>query len=181
MTPDTMTKISAGLETAFARHGFATPSVEDLRDAASVSLRTLYKYLPSRADMVLAALQHRHQRYLAHLFDGLPPNTAPDTALTHLIRRVGSWMQTETAHGCLFHGAVAADPQNQALKDLLQRHKAEVAQRAASASSLEGHELALLQIFEGLTQTWALHPEASIKTAEHLAGLLQAAKDQART
>ena len=40
---DTKTKIAAGLEQAFAARGFAEPSVEDLRDAAGVSLRTLYK------------------------------------------------------------------------------------------------------------------------------------------
>ncbi|WP_280322004.1 TetR/AcrR family transcriptional regulator [Sulfitobacter faviae] len=43
---DTKSKIAAGLERAFATRGFADPSVEDLRDAAGVSLRTLYKYTP---------------------------------------------------------------------------------------------------------------------------------------
>ena len=43
---DTMRRIAGGLERAFAADGFAEPSVEDLRDAAGVSLRTLYKYAP---------------------------------------------------------------------------------------------------------------------------------------
>ncbi|QPM90520.1 TetR/AcrR family transcriptional regulator [Pseudooceanicola algae] len=155
---DTRTRIAAGLERAFAAGGFADPSVEDLRDAAGVSLRTLYKYMPSRADMVLAALESRHARYLAHLFDGLPE--APEAALETLIDRVGDWMRTETAHGCLFHGAVAADPGSSPLREMLRRHKEEVAQRAAVATGLAGQETELLIILEGLTQTWSLQGDA---------------------
>lgn len=163
---DTMTRIAAGLEQAFAAWGFAEPSVEDLRDAAGVSLRTLYKYTPSRADMVLAALEHRHARYLAHLFDGLP--VAPEAALDALLDRVGNWMATETSHGCLFHGAVAAEPGSERLREVLSRHKAEVARRAAMATGLGGREIELLVIMEGLTQAWSLHQEAAVAGAKRL-------------
>ncbi|WP_245838236.1 TetR/AcrR family transcriptional regulator [Tropicimonas sediminicola] len=161
-----MTRIAAGLERAFAERGFAEPSVEDLRDAAGVSLRTLYKYTPSRADMVLAALEHRHTRYLTHLFDGLP--NAPDAALDALLDRIGAWMATETAHGCLFHGAVAADPGSARLRDMLGRHKAEVAGRAAEVTGLAGREIELLVIMEGLTQAWALHRHEAVRGAKEL-------------
>ena len=98
-----LNKISVGLERAFASRGFAEPSVEDLRDAAGVSLRTLYKYVPSRADMVQAALENRHQRYLSLMFEGLPDG--PEDAAEAIFDRVGIWMATETSHGCLFHAA----------------------------------------------------------------------------
>ncbi|MCZ4262590.1 TetR/AcrR family transcriptional regulator [Limimaricola sp. G21655-S1] len=163
---DTMTRIAAGLEQAFAARGFAEPSVEDLRDAAGVSLRTLYKYTPSRADMVLAALEHRQARYLGHLFDGLP--NAPKAALDALLDRVGNWMATETSHGCLFHGAVAAEPGSERLREVLSRHKAEVARRAAMATGLGGREIELLVIMEGLTQAWSLHQEAAVAGAKRL-------------
>lgn len=161
-----MTRIAAGLEQAFATRGFAEPSVEDLREAAGVSLRTLYKYMPSRADMVLAALEHRHTRYLSHLFDGLPD--VPEAALDALLDRVGRWMATETAHGCLFHGAVAADPGSERLRALLSRHKAQVARRAAAATGFGGHETELLVIMEGLTQAWSLHRDAALTSAKRL-------------
>ncbi len=88
---DTQSKIAAGLERAFAARGFAEPSVEDLRDAAGVSLRTLYKYTPSRAEMVLAALENRQQRYLALVFDDLP-QTPADTRQDRL-QRVGGCLR----------------------------------------------------------------------------------------
>lgn len=135
----TREKIAAGLERAFASHGFAEPSVDTLRDAAGVSLRTLYRYMPSRADMVMAALEHRHRRYMAQVLDGLPDD--PDKARAALMERVGAWMQGEAAHGCLFHAAVAADPGNAAVRALLERHKQEVAQRAAAATGLAAGRL----------------------------------------
>ncbi len=161
-----MNKISAGLERAFANRGFAEPSVEDLRDAAGVSLRTLYKYTPSRAEMVLAALENRHQRYLARVFDDLPED--PRKALDKVLTRVGNWMATESSHGCLFHAAVAAEPGSQPLRALLERHKAEVAAKAAAATNLKDADITLLLIIEGLTQTWPLHSEAALDAAKRL-------------
>ncbi|WP_316013223.1 TetR/AcrR family transcriptional regulator [Roseobacter sp. HKCCA0434] len=164
---DTMQKISTGLERAFAAGGFAEPSVETLRDAAGVSLRTLYKYTPSRGDMVLAALENRHRRYLARVFDDLPE--ASDAALDAILDRVADWMRTETSHGCLFHAAVAADPASPALRDLLERHKAEVAARANAACGLPPEDLALTLVIEGLTQTWPLASDAALDASRRLA------------
>lgn len=168
----TLDKIAVGLEHAFAQHGFAEPSVDMLREAADVSLRTLYKYLPSRADMVLAALEHRHRRYLAHVLDGLPPGSM--AAREALIDRVAIWMQTEATHGCLFHAAVAADPSSRPLRTLLEDHKHEVSQRAAAAAGLAGREVTLLLILEGLTQSWPLHGAVAVKAAKALVSALPA-------
>lgn len=170
-TTDTMSRIAAGLERAFAARGFMAPSVEDLRDAAGVSMRTLYKYTPSRADMVLAALENRHRRYLVRVFDDLP--TEPARALDALMERVGRWMETETSHGCLFHAAVAADPGREALHALLERHKDEVAARAAQVCAPGGCETELLLIMEGLTQAWPLRGDAAVASAKRLGRALR--------
>ena len=163
---DIETRIAAGLERAFAENGFAEPNVDTLRDAAGVSLRTLYKYAPSRDAMIRAALEHRHRRYLAHMFDGLPEGTAP--AVSAIVERVADWMNREAAHGCLFHAAVAASPHDRDLRALLQRHKSEVARCAAEATSLPGRETDLLLIIEGLTQSWPLLGNAAVESARRL-------------
>lgn len=168
---DTKTKIAAGLERAFAQNGFASPSVGDLRDAAGVSLRTLYKYAPSREEMVYAALEHRHQRYLDKVFAGLP--TDPEVALTRIFERVGDWMRTETTRSCLFHAAVAAAPQDTRLIALLQEHKDEVARLAVKAAGLPGREVELMLILEGLTQTWPLHGAKAVTSAARLGQALR--------
>lgn len=166
-----MSKIAAGLERAFASGGFAGPSVETLRDSAGVSLRTLYKYTPSRADMVLAALENRHQRYLSYVFDSLPKGT--EDATNAIFVRVGTWMRAEASHGCLFHAAVAADPNSDPLRRFLERHKAEVASKAAKATGLVAAETELLVIIEGLTQAWPLRGDAAVDAAIRLGHALR--------
>lgn len=63
----TKKQIASRLEQAFNTRGFAEPSVADLKEAAGVSLRTLYRYFPSKDAMVNWALDYRHARYLAFL------------------------------------------------------------------------------------------------------------------
>lgn len=166
-------RIAAGLERTFAERGFAEPSVDELRERAGVSLRTLYRYVPSRAAMVRAALEHRHHRYLELLFTDLPGE--PEAALGAIIDRVAGWMETEASHGCLFHAAVAAAPGDGALRELLERHKAELAARAARAAGLEGREAELAIILEGLTQGWPLLGARAVEGARRLGALLREA------
>lgn len=168
---DTMSKIAAGLEQAFSAHGFAESNVETLRAAAGVSLRTLYKYAASRDEMVHMALEHRHRRYIALLFTDLPEPGA--AALSMILDRVAQWMTTEAAHGCLFHSAVAAAPQNTSLRELLGNHKAEVARRATNAAGLPRRcEGEIMLILDGLTQTWPLLGPQALASAKRLSQLL---------
>ncbi|MEP1730290.1 MAG: TetR/AcrR family transcriptional regulator [Sulfitobacter pontiacus] len=155
------------MEQAFVAHGFAEPNVETLRDGAGVSLRTLYKYTPSRDEMVIAALEHRHLRYLDHVFADLPDDGSP--ALGAIIDRIANWMTTEAPHGCLFHAAVAAAPQNMRLVELLKRHKGDVAIKAAVVSGLQNREADIAFLFEGLTQSWPLLGGAAARSAHRLA------------
>jgi AcrR family transcriptional regulator len=167
---DTKTKIAAGLEQGFAKNGFAEPSVEDLRDAAGVSLRTLYKYMPSRNEMVYAALEYRHNRYMSHVFVDLPETGLP--SLSAIIDRIATWMEREASHGCLFHAAVAASPHDKRLRALLQRHKTEFAESAARATGQPERAVDLTLVFDGLTQSWPLHGNAAVISAKRLGAAL---------
>ncbi len=164
---DIREKIAAGLEQAFASNGFAETGVDALREATQVSLRTLYKYCPSREVMILTALERRHRRYRAFLFTDLPENGRE--ALETMLDRVGAWMQENASHGCLFHAAVAAQPESVALRTMLERHKRESAAGLAAAADLSEHETTLLLIHEGLTQTWPLLGPSAVESAKSLA------------
>jgi AcrR family transcriptional regulator len=165
-----MIRIASGLERAFAQNGFAEPSVEDLKEAAGVSLRTLYKYTPSRDEMVYAALDHRQTRYIEQVFANLPDNR--EKALSTIIERVAVWMTSEASHGCLFHAAVAAAPHDEKLRTLLLNHKAEVAECAAKATGLMDYEPDLTLILEGLTQSWPLYGNGAVRSAKRLCSAL---------
>lgn len=167
---DTKTRIAAGLERAFAENGFAEPNIDSLREAAGVSLRTLYKYVPSREEMVLCALEHRHRRYMQFVFDRLEATDKP--VLHSLFDRVSGWMASEAAHGCLFHAAVAAAPRDERLRALLARHKKEVAHAAAELSGLPDRQGEITLIVEGLMQDWPLHGDRATACAKNLGDLL---------
>ncbi len=166
----TQNRIAAGLERAFARHGFAQASVDDLRAACDVSLRTLYRHAPSRGQMVLIALEHRHARYMARLTGDLPESGV----LNAVLERVADWMRTEAPQGCLFHAAVAAAPDDPALREMLSRHKSQMARAVATACGLEGREPELTLILEGLTQSWVTMGDAALTAAQRMAALLDA-------
>jgi AcrR family transcriptional regulator len=172
------TKIAGGLERAFATQGFAAPSVEDLRDAAAVSLRTLYRYAASRDAMIRMALEHRHQRYLAHVFGG--PNGSSEQRLDKTLDRVANWMRTEASHGCLFHAAVACAPDDQKLRQLLETHKVEVSQLAVTSAGIDIDPCDVMVIIEGLTQAWSLSGEAALTSAKRLAKMAEAESSQVK-
>lgn len=164
---NTKEKIAAGLEHAFAESGFAEIGVDGLRDATQVSLRTLYKYCPSREDMVLTALERRHARYLVHLLSDLPG--APDKAVGEIFERVGKWMSENAPQGCLFHSAVAAHPENAAVREMLVRHKSELADGLVRATGLTSARDELTLLHEGITQCWPLMGEHAVSCAISLA------------
>jgi AcrR family transcriptional regulator len=122
---NTKIKIAAAADRLFAERGFAEPGVEAVREAANVSIRTLYKHFPSKEAMVVGALAHRHERYLAHLRIEAPiePGLA---AILHLFGRVEDWMQKSGARGCLFLQALAAHPDSDAIASEVARNKREV-------------------------------------------------------
>lgn len=163
---NTREKIAAGLEDAFAENGFAEIGVDGLREATQVSLRTLYKYYPSREEMVLAALERRHKRYLENLFNQLP--AAPEAALDALFDRVGKWMSENAPQGCMFHSAVAAYPDNPAVRGMLERHKKEVSNGMVQATGLTSVRNELMLVHEGITQCWPLMGECAITSAKAL-------------
>lgn len=147
-------QIAARLESCFAASGFTEPGVDALRDAAGVSLRTLYKYYPSREEMVLAALEHRHRAYLAFLDEQAPGETGLD-AVRHLFRRVGAWMKAHAPRGCLFVGALTAHPGNARIMSQLVSHKndtrAAIAGRIGDRDDAEAVADQLMVLHEGLT------------------------------
>lgn len=170
--------MAASLEQAFSERGFAEIGVDGLREATQVSLRTLYKYFPSREAMILAALEHRHSRYLTHLLDELP--SSDGEALDEMFDRVGTWMAENHPRGCLFQAAVTAYPDNRLIRSILERHKHEVCEGMARATDLSLSSHQLLFLHEGLTQSWPLVGAEAVTVAKTLARSLLQCHDKDR-
>ena len=162
----TQEKIASGLEAAFALHGFTQMGVDGLRDAAQVSLRTLYKYCPSKEDMIMLALEHRHNRYFVFMFEKRSAQATP----TALLDRVGEWMQDNHSQGCLFHDAVMSHPGSERIRAMYSRHKEEMAKAMEKQTGLHGQAGQLLLIHEGIVNSWPILGADAVSRAKSLLG-----------
>ena len=152
-------EIAGRLERAFTMRGFAEPGVADLRKEADVSLRTLYRYFPSREAMVVGALEHRHRRYLDFLTEGAPPPGRE--AVLHLFDRLQAWMATLEAPTCLFLSALSAHPENDEIRRTVARHKRETRVLIARQAGRPDIGDVLFLLHEGATAAWpTLGPKA---------------------
>lgn len=131
------------LAVTFAARGFTEPGVAALRDAAGVSLRTLYRYFPSREAMVVGALDARHAAYAAWLAEGQPdkPGEAP---IVHVFERLAKWMTARAPTGCLFVQAIAAHPQSDPITNTVRQHKADTRALLAERCDIGGYRDAAL-------------------------------------
>jgi len=149
---DTKIKIAAAANRLFAAHGFAEPGVEAIREAADVSIRTLYKHYPSKEAMIVAALAYRHDQYLAYLREGQPASVDL-AAVQHLFNRVGAWMNEDGGRGCLFLQALAAHPESDSIRREVERNKSETRSEIGRRLSGDNQTLvtALFLLHEGVT------------------------------
>lgn len=125
---DTKQRIANDLERTFAEQGFAEQGVQALRAEADVSLRTLYKYFPSREAMIVGALENRDRACAAWLAGG------PDDGIDHILHplvRLGEWLGEVANTGCLFMNALAEYPDSEQIRAVVRAHKARMADEFA--------------------------------------------------
>lgn len=174
---DTKAKIARNLDTQFAKMGFAQPGVDALRDGAEVSLRTLYKYYPSREAMVAGALEYRNRIYLDWIAGG--PGSGHAHVL-HIYDRLNDWLVAGANTGCLFLNALAAYPDAGDVRAMANHHKDCVRQAFADRLHTIAPDIdipilseSLLTIHEGQTDMSILRgPKVAHDTALMLARAL---------
>ena len=157
-------QIAASLEDAFSQCGFAEPSVAQLKNACNVSLRTLYKYYPSKEAMIVGALEFRHQRYLKLLSDEAPEKGKDATLF--IFEKLEVWMQEFAPHGCLSMNAISAFPDNELITLAVKEHKKEVQQLLGVQSQRPDLSVALFLLHEGVSSAWPLVGEESVISAK---------------
>lgn len=163
-------QIAARLEGAFSQKGFAEPSVAQLKIACGVSLRTLYKHYSSKEAMVEAALEYRHQRYIAFLSENAP-SRGIDSVL-HVFNRLEQWMTEYAPHGCLSMSAVAAFPDNLQINNAVQQHKEAVRQFLGEQSLREDLATPIFVLHEGVSSAWPVFGHDVVLAAQQVLSML---------
>ncbi|TCK03608.1 TetR/AcrR family transcriptional regulator [Marinobacterium mangrovicola] len=110
----------------FYRNGFHASGVDLLSAEAGVTKRTLYKYFPSKDELIESALQLRHEQFMAWLKQHVAAAAVEDGPLAY-IDFIGNWVADAEFCGCAFINAAAeyAAPE-QIPHRLADQHKEEV-------------------------------------------------------
>lgn len=155
-----MDKQKTLVETAtalFAAGGYTAIGIDRIIAEAGVAKMTLYKYFPSKADLILAVLRERDRVFR----ESLAAHVEQHTALTDQIKAVftwhGLWFQQAGFFGCMFINAAAE----------FHDHKDAVHQLAAQ------HKQLIIAYLEDLLR--AAYPLSAKKLAVQMAMLLDGA------
>ncbi len=104
------------LETAdrlFYEHGMRTVGIDRIVAEADVAKMSLYKYFPSKDDLILACLQHREETVQKYFTEALARHEKRgQDKLRALFSSLKEWFSSDSFRGCAFQNAVVelADP-----------------------------------------------------------------------
>jgi AcrR family transcriptional regulator len=158
-------QIVAAADRLYYTRGFSSVGMDQLRDAAGVSLRRLYQLFPSKNDIVMAVLRRRRRMWTEGLDEHVNAVEAPREKLLAVYAFLSDWFCEEDFRGCGFInafaelGAVNSDVAAIARehKVSFQRYLGELVERIGVDSSLAA-QLALLA--EGAQTTAAITGQA---------------------
>lgn len=141
--------------------GFHAVGMDQIRDAARVSLRRLYTEFPSKDDLILAVLAKRHELWTEGVAARVATEDDPEAKLLAIYDYLADWFVEDTFRGCGFINAFgelgAADPR---VAEAARRHKesfqAFVAGLAAEAGASPALAPQLAILAEGAQTTAAI-------------------------
>ncbi|MGH8157363.1 MAG: TetR/AcrR family transcriptional regulator [Rhodanobacter sp.] len=91
----------------FYREGIRATGIDRVIAEADVAKLTFYRHFPSKNDLVLAFLDHRHERWMAWFNEALARHRpSSGNALAALVPTVAEWLRDEQFRGCAFLNAV---------------------------------------------------------------------------
>ena len=113
----------------FYREGIRATGIDRVIAESGVAKLSFYRHYPSKNDLVLAFLDHRHARWMAWFEDALTRHGGRPQAL---VPALGEWFGSENFRGCAFINSVGelgeALPH---VNEITRRHKADMAKAIA--------------------------------------------------
>lgn len=165
MTEDEIrVRIVATADELYYARSIQAVGMDDLRQAAEVSLKRLYSLFPSKESIVLAVLVRRHERWTTGLEAAVDEEKVPEGRVLAVFDYLLDWFDTDSFRGCGFInafgelGAVSPGVANAARvhKRLFQEYVARLVSDAGGGPELAA-QLAILA--EGAQTTAAISGE----------------------
>jgi AcrR family transcriptional regulator len=161
-------RILSAAEELYYRKGFAAVGMDELRQAAGVSLRRLYGLFPAKSDIVAAVLARRHAEWENALTSAVTDaGDDPRTRLLAVYRYLEDWFCTDGFRGCAFINAFGElGGTNPEVAEIARTHKASFQQYMADlvastgASPLLAAQLSILA--EGAQSTAAISGDSNV-------------------
>lgn len=97
-------RILAAAHDLFYRDGIRATGIDRVIAAADVAKLTFYRHFPSKDDLVLAFLDHRHERWMAWFEEALARHGGTAEAL---VPALSDWFKSREFRGCAFLNSVA--------------------------------------------------------------------------
>lgn len=97
--------VVATADALYYARGIQTVGMDDLRAASGVSLKRLYALFPSKEDIVLAVLRHRHQTWVDGVEAAVARSADPRERLLATYDYLAEWFDTDDFRGCGFINA----------------------------------------------------------------------------
>ncbi len=145
----------------FYRNGVRAIGINEVLKASSVAKRTLYSHFTSKDELVLAALQNRHDIFVGWLESNVQQAATNEEMARRLFAALGRWFRNEDAdlgdfRGCFFINTSAefSDPDG-AISQACRDHKMDVRRRLRQHLPVPDDDLAdaLFLLMEGAITT----------------------------
>ena len=128
-TPGARERILFAAHELFYREGIRATGIDRVIAESGVAKLSFYRHYPSKNDLVLAFLDHRHARWMAWFEDALARHGGTPEALVPALKE---WFGSEGFRGCAFINSVGelggAVP---GVNEITRRHKADMAKAIA--------------------------------------------------
>jgi len=148
-------RILATAHELFYRHGIRATGIDRVIAEAGVTKVTFYRHFPSKNDLILAYLEHRHRLWMDWLVEALERHRGRGRGTaTRLVAVFQEWFGGEGYRGCAFINAVVelggTVPE---VTEIAVRHKHEVtdviARMLPESPDLQDHALAITVALDG--------------------------------
>ena len=127
--PGARERILLAAHDLFYREGIRATGIDRVIAESGVAKLSFYRHYPSKNDLVLAFLDHRHARWMAWFEDALARHGGTPQALVPALKE---WLASAGFRGCAFINSVGelgeALPQ---VNEVTRRHKADMAKAIA--------------------------------------------------
>jgi AcrR family transcriptional regulator len=168
------------VEQVFYARGIQAANMSDLRDAAGLPLRRIYRLFPSKDELIVAFLRRRHDRMMAAIEGRVAAAGSPEEGVLAIFAHLDGWFHEPSFRGCPWTNAYSElGPTNAALAAEVDHHEVEfralVTRVAVDAGySVEIADVIYLLVAGSVTTAGIQHALDAALTARRGAQLLLA-------